>query len=393
MDNLFRKAAANYPLDTGNSRWEEIAGALAKKDGSNRRRLMFLFLFLITGLITAGLLIFKYPANKDLADLTNEAITSEPINNNHTTGFQHQQDIEAGISIPGEKKIYPDILLQPSEKERTSSSSIHKYDIIQKGDNDIREREKKGEKAKEVFPQLVDYLTMPRSLASESNAGTVAKLEVNIVMTPESKTTENKKLPPRLFNKGFYYGLAAGPAFSEVKRQGIRKTGFDLGVLAGYRLNDRISIETGILFSKKFYHSSGKYFDMSKMPAGMDVLSLEGSSNILEIPLKFNYRFISKGNAGFYGSAGFSSYILTREKNDYKLLISGSPQDMLSTYKEAHGYPGVTLNLSAGYSRAFGKKSAISIEPYIKLPLRGIGVGSMQVMSTGLQIAITKRAQ
>ena len=51
---------------------------------------------------------------------------------------------------------------------------------------------------------------------------------------------------------------------SSVKFQSVKQAGFSLGFLAGYRLSKKFSIETGLLWDKKYYYSVGEYFDTEK---------------------------------------------------------------------------------------------------------------------------------
>src|SRR5205823_3468111 len=97
-----------------------------------------------------------------------------------------------------------------------------------------------------------------------------------------------------------------------------------------YQINNKVSIETGILLSQKHYFTEGKYFNMDKisssMPPGMKVLSIEGSSTVFEIPVKFKYSVLSKHKNAFFTSAGLSSYLLTKEKNNYLTLMNGTKE-------------------------------------------------------------------
>lgn len=47
------------------------------------------------------------------------------------------------------------------------------------------------------------------------------------------------------------------------------------------------------------------------------------------------------------------------------------------------------FQLSAGYEFAVNGKTKIRIEPYVKMPLQGIGIGSLPISSTGLYLGIT----
>jgi hypothetical protein len=46
------------------------------------------------------------------------------------------------------------------------------------------------------------------------------------------------------------------------------------------------------------------------------------------------------------------------------------------------------LNVSAGYERALSKSWSIQAEPFIKVPLSGVGFGDMDISSYGILVGI-----
>jgi hypothetical protein len=188
-----------------------------------------------------------------------------------------------------------------------------------------------------------------------------------------------------------YVGGSAGFEFNDVKNQGITKAGLQGGILLGMQFNHKISIETGVQFGQKKYYSQGKYFHpkTGTMPPNMTISSLEGTSSIIEIPVSVKFNF-SKKQDGFYGKAGISNYVMTKEQNNYKAMVSGFPQDMQSTYKKKRFYPAAGLHLSAGYQMPIGKSLNLRAEPYIQVPLCKIGIGSLPVKSAGLNLIIIR---
>ena len=126
------------------------------------------------------------------------------------------------------------------------------------------------------------------------------------------------------------------------------------------------------------------------MPVGMEILSLEGNNYVLEIPVKLKYDFSYRTKSNFFLSAGITSYIKTHEKNDYLVLINGLQQNMISSYKNKSRSLAATFDISIGYEHKISKSNHIRIEPYLQIPLKGMGVGSMSMVSTGFRIGLTK---
>jgi hypothetical protein len=125
------------------------------------------------------------------------------------------------------------------------------------------------------------------------------------------------------------------------------------------------------------------------MPPNMTLMSLKGNSKIVEIPIKVRYDFINNGKSNVFSSAGINSYVLARENNNYHTMVNGNPQDMDKSYKDVTNYTAATFYFSVGYEHRILKRNKIRIEPYLQIPLKGIGVGKMPVTSTGLHLGIT----
>ena len=49
------------------------------------------------------------------------------------------------------------------------------------------------------------------------------------------------------------------------------------------------------------------------------------------------------------------------------------------------------VNMSLGYSYKLGSLGTVRMEPYVKIPLKDLGVNNMPVMSTGINIGFTRR--
>ena len=143
--------------------------------------------------------------------------------------------------------------------------------------------------------------------------------------------------------------------------------------------------------TQKKYYTQGKYFTpkAGTMPADMKITSLNGTSTLIEMPVSIKYNFSKKKN-GFYGMAGVSTYVMTKESNEYKALVSGQQQDINSTYNNTHYYPAAQLNIGAGYRQTLGKKINIRVEPYVQIPLQGMGIGSLPVTSTGVHLVLIR---
>ena len=47
------------------------------------------------------------------------------------------------------------------------------------------------------------------------------------------------------------------------------------------------------------------------------------------------------------------------------------------------------MSLGVGYEHNIGNGTKLRVEPYLKIPLKGLGIGNMPITSSGLYIGIS----
>ena len=191
--------------------------------------------------------------------------------------------------------------------------------------------------------------------------------------------------------KGFYGGIMMGADFSSVKFQPA-KTGATMGFILGYALDQRWSIESGLLWDTKRVYDGGTYFNPPGYSPtnGITITAVNGKSRLHEWPINVRYSVKSR-NHSFFAITGVSSYFMKLENFDYEYTQNNQPggHNYLSYKNETKDWFGV-INVGLGYSHKLGANGNIRIEPYFKLPVTNIGTANMPIMSTGLNIGITK---
>ncbi len=423
MDDLFRNAADNYPLKTDTGNFEDllpfVAGQAAVKVAGKasigkRKSWALLLACLIIGGST--LTYFIYNNNKGNSKTT----SASPQKNNREQKVVPSQtntssQLNTTTPLPTTEITKANKAKQPEDfylpkKQKQNTQAKFSVNIIGGMAMSVADEDEKSTGSEDLTTKTKtvydDHQQIKITVAKPGTA--TDELEKSIVtaeMSSNKKTTkpDNKKetavteitttKPDKKIKlkPDFYYGLTAGAELNQVKGQGVTKTSLNGGVVLGLQLSKKISVETGMQLTQKKYYSSGEYFHpkTSDMPGNMKVMSLHGTSTLVEIPVGVKYNFSKKQN-GFYGKAGVSTYLITKESNEYKVMVGGVPQDINSTYKDKHVYGAAHLNLGSGYQHGLGKKLNIRVEPYIRIPLKGIGIGSLPVTSTGLQLVLTR---
>jgi len=206
----------------------------------------------------------------------------------------------------------------------------------------------------------------------------------------KNPTKEEKKKKER--TKHFYVGLVAGPDFSAIKLQSLKKVGINYGFLIGYKLSKKFSIEAGLLQDKKYYSTDGKYFSTKNiwLPPTETIDHVDGICKMLELPVNVTYTFRERKKSSLFGSVGFSSYFMQHETYRYELNYGGYRYPKNYNYKNRSTSLFAMVNISAGYTYSIGKIGSLRIEPFIKLPVNKIGTGELPIQSGGIFIGFTK---
>ena len=415
MDDLFNKSAEDYPLRINSSdweklaaRWEEQAAGVAKKsDGLRKKNLLALSVFLFLG--TASLLfVFDKIIKKDKHETAvklvkrNSAYTSSNngMKSSSQNSFQAIDDktenrIDHRSKIAVSNAMNKRIIKNPDmgNQDRADESFNRRISLrnmegaLLHGTSNISDQEP------DVF--LKRYQSFPLAdVLSVKNANKISNLQIEAAAI--KTTIENKSnLPIRtgsFSKKAFYVGATLGPEINQVKSQGFNGVTGHLGVIAGYNFNSHFSLETGLLYSSKKYFSNGQYFNTEKiisaMPAGMDLMSLNSNLGFLEIPLKAKWDLLNNKRSNVFASAGLTSALLLKEHNSYNAMVNGVPEKLIGNYQAMSEYFAAFLYVSAGYEKQLANRAVLRFEPYLQLPLRAVGQGSMSVLGAGLNVSV-----
>ena len=406
MEELLRQAAENYPLNTDSANWEDLRSRMnnrnaesVSKEKDNRRWLLLLLL------LPLAFGIYRYVpfgGTKHQPDNGNQPVekktalqpasTSQPVITNqqvpaqaekiNTPAYQPANTIAKNISFTPRRSTKP--LLHAQINREPDQASTDQNNIPPLNDN----KEKPA-------PVVV----------TGGNETGVEKIIGEKVAEPQKDVTANKELPsndnPAAAKKGrsksakdhfVYAGIVGGPDLSLIKFQELRKAGVNIGILTGYQMN-RWSVEAGFLWNKKYYGSKGEYFSTKKinLPSTAKIMQVEGNCKMTEIPVSVQYTFIAGKKSKWKADAGISSYFMKQETYKYTIVSTGQPYPYKKTYNNDSSFTLATANAGISYNRQLGRGIQLRLEPYVKIPLKGVGIGSLPITSLGINVALTKK--
>jgi len=426
MDELFKRAAEDYPLDTSSADWNKVLAALQNQDKTantkvsekktnKNGRFLWLLLLLPLGLICNRL--YSPASLDDNASETGMKINTGSGNKvkeagNNSSDNKIQNIIGADNSISNHtdinlidrKSINPVsgngitnsliVSVASQKKSYKSKSGRTKINSQGTGYSDVfldQQRNVANESLKnnEVFSGRYVY-EIPFYKKSLGGVTTSVKKNMNpLFETPKSK--ENIQVAKR---KKFYVGLMGGADFTTIKLQKIEDAGYSYGMLIGYQFNKKWSVETGAFLERKYYYSEGKYLNTSKiyLPPNSRIEDATGNCKMVEMPLAVKYNFSIRKESTWFATLGISSYFMKEENYTYNYYYGTSgPVPHQKAYKSSSSDLFSAMSISGGYIHRLGNFADIRIEPYLKLPMYGMGIGELPFLSTGLQVGVTKR--
>jgi hypothetical protein len=183
-----------------------------------------------------------------------------------------------------------------------------------------------------------------------------------------------------------YVGVVGAPDVSTVKFAGIHAPLLNVGVNLEYRLTNRLRLTTGLLRSTKHYVANREDYDWSKYPRAQAryFKQVDGACTVLDVPLNLRYDFMARPQDRIFGSTGLSTFFMQHERYSYHYLENNIPMLWERRLVNENEHLFSILNLSVGYEHSFGPRWSAQAEPYVKVPLAGVGAGKVQLTSGGV---------
>lgn len=416
MDELFRRAAKDYPLDTNTADWNKLHEAMQRTTsgsegnvmsvGSKKGKRKLLWLLL---LLPLPWVCYKYSNDRDntkaetaqvnntgkAVAITNPDDKTENSNNSPMTDKQETQSVSAPAQT---SRIVPESYL--ANNSQLSKKGARNWSPAPANQNESKQVKTEDNNAVQTpnTESLPPSESIVPAIKEEKKNTDSAVAEKTKVEKEEEKQQKNKKDKKSDKNnnkiKGFYIGIAGGPDLSSVKLQAIKNVGFNGGLLVGYQWNKRFSVESNVVLNKKYYYSEGQYFSTEKiyLPPNTKIGKVAGDCKMIEWAVNVRYNLKSKGATTWSAMAGLSSYFMKTEDYNYEYVYSnGQTADRYRTYSNASNHWLSVINLGLTYNHSLGRTGSLRIEPYLKLPVKGLGIGSLPIMSTGLNVGFIKK--
>ncbi|MES2416568.1 MAG: hypothetical protein V4541_00185 [Bacteroidota bacterium] len=376
FDQLFKERIAEGLPPFEEESWLKMEKKLARKDRFVfYRNASIILLFLSFGL---G---FYFMNRKEPTKTTVNAIHKAPQNELKNTG------------TPGEKEItnaaQPNTglttLLPASNVKTRSITGV----IIGKSFQSLRKEEiTELPIMAQNEPDTVALATATPDLSSGQITAPDQLALASITPTDATKA-ELKNVKKNSRKIPISVALSFGPDFNSTEKVVGGKGSMAMGLSVSVGLFKKLSLQTGIAYGAKNYEASGYDYAFNNPNVANSIAAINAACKVLEIPLRASYQLTDQQHSSIDLNAGLSSYIMLKE--DYNFIytaVSGRKDRLLEKTNANQHYLSV-IDLSATYNiKLKNKKFALGIEPYLKIPMSGIGEGNVPLKSSGVSLKI-----
>lgn len=182
------------------------------------------------------------------------------------------------------------------------------------------------------------------------------------------------------------------PDLSTVGLKDFTKPGTSVSLLVEYSVLPRLYLQSGVVWSRKDYYAPADAYELPKIPHVYlpEMTGIDGVCKVLEIPLNVRYDIRSGERFRWFATGGFSSYHMNSEKYKYYYVNPKDPNAI--KYPSWNGKTGWYLfshaNVSAGYEYRISRKLSLLAEPSIRMPLKRVGYGKVNLITTGLWLSV-----
>nr|WP_295932661.1 hypothetical protein [uncultured Dyadobacter sp.] len=207
---------------------------------------------------------------------------------------------------------------------------------------------------------------------------------------PEAPAPDKPKLPADRPLWAVRFGYS--PDLSTVGLKDFSKPGTSVSLLVEYSVLPRLFLQSGVVWSRKDYSAAAEAYQLPKHKyyPPLALSGIDGVCKVLEIPLNVRYDVASGERSRWFATGGFSSYHMNREDYKYYYINPNDPNAQKVT-----GWNGKTgwyllshANVSAGYEYRISRKLSLLAEPSIRMPLKRVGYGKVNLITTGLWLSV-----
>jgi len=395
LERLFRQKAEEYDIEYNEKDWQKLEDRLDNLDQQQTHRIRRRMIAAVV-VLAFSILAYLTVENHLRINKLNNRISS--TNSNH---YQESVEPESKSNTinktespvrndnklpanqhPSSKKDRQKLILD--KQKRSSTSKINDKETAGRSNQNL------------ISVKKIEAYDLTSTVANLKSSDDITKLpetqDYNIV---KASARHKPTISVVVRNSPKYIraslGIVLGPDLSTAGSiANFYDPGYKLGFIFDYNFNTDFGISTGIVRTRTRYLASRGDYHLPRgyLSNGTAPDQTEGDCILLDIPISLKYNFLHFKHSHFYATAGLSSYIMLNEKYHFEY---GNYQP-----GTVHGWSGKTgtrywlsnATLSVGYEMDIVGNWSLRAEPFIKIPLKQVGWGKVDLYSMGTVVSL-----
>lgn len=269
------------------------------------------------------------------------------------------------------------------EEEKLGNSQIN-----------IGRKSDKGNSSDQNSDKNKIMLTPPRQAGTFVPMASKNDYERSTVLPPIAKKTAvlsaNENQAQTIASSRKFSVIAqVAPDLSMVDGMSMGDTRLGFGLLVEYEVIKNLSITTGANYSFKAYQASAESYtpEKGKWKWQTTPENIQGSCNVLEVPLNIRYYFHNQPKHRLFISTGVSSYWMLHEKYNFEYQYQ-SQLNYAWEVSNQNSHMLSILNISIGWQKKLNQRFSLQVEPFFKAPLGRVGAGKVSLKTTGVLLGL-----
>lgn len=385
FDDLFRKRVDEFETGFDESAWGDMEHRLRKRDRivwAKRSSMLLLLLFLLGA---GGYYLTKKPvtAEKNFTKTKQGRVQKGGKSVPETIPEKSARPVFAGknpslepAGFSTKKPVYRNN--QAIAAVKKNSGKIRSFETVTP--------EQKTESQNEERP----VNNMPANTAKMQNP-IVETLASNEKKTGIKTASATKKIAVKTARPVIWsLTFSAGPDVSSVQKLGGSFPKLQVGFLVNAEVRKNLTLSTGLRYGVKKYSATPFDYALSARGQQLQITGIDASCNVLELPMRVSYTLAGKKLSDLKINAGLSSYFMLKEDYGFEYAPQTGRPEFYFSKNNANQHVLSVAEISATYSiRPKNSPVSFGIEPYLKLPLAGVGEGRVKLNSTGVSLNVT----
>ncbi len=400
LDHVAKKAAEAFDAP-GMANWDKMQLLLDKEMPLDKPKKRFLWV-LIPALLLLGIggtWVYQYTEHQIDSKETKSKSIPDPTPNDQQTTIESKksslsEDVRVNNSNQHQSTTIAKVKSTPSTPSLLSQMGIAPGPIDSQLSSDnqslttVINTNQEHLSSKNQSRETENIAANTNNIESSPTATNVSNTNTNLTEEKTSSIIINNK---NYAEKGFFIGLTAGIDASTVHFNYKEDFGYNIGGIIGYRFNQHFSIKTGGIYTQKKYKMNGADFHPPKgtWVSNFKMETVTGSCDMWDIPLIGTYHFKYNGKGNYFASLGTSSYFMKKENYSYLYYVNNQTYNRSASYSSTDQHLFALLHISGGIEKTMGKHLTGIIEPYAKIPMSGVGFGSIELSSFGVNFSLT----